>query len=76
MKILLVESIFKFMFPQLPLVLSVLEFIINVPVPLLQNDPAGLPNCKSLLVDPTVYLLFESVFGYSGRTLIKFALLL
>jgi hypothetical protein len=44
MNILLVESIARFMVAQLPLVLSVRLFILNVPVPLLQNDPAGIPN--------------------------------
>ncbi len=41
MNILLVESIARNMFAQLPLLLSVWMFILNVVVPLLQNDPNG-----------------------------------
>jgi hypothetical protein len=39
--ILLVKSIAKNMFAQFVPVLSVWLFILNVPVPLLQNDPNG-----------------------------------
>ncbi len=62
--ILLVASIAKNMFAQLPLVKSVWLFILNVPVPLLQNNPNG--NYEAPLfyvIDPTEYLLIELVFG-------------
>ena len=56
--ILLVASIERFINEQLPLVLSVRLYILNVP--LLQKDPAGLPNGNydppSLFTaDPTEY---------------------
>ena len=67
MNILLVPSIAKNMFAQLPLELSVMLFILNVPVPLLQNDPNG--NYEDPLICtivPTEYLLFELVFDDYG----------
>ncbi len=58
------------MFAQLSLDKSVMLFILNVPVPQLQNDPNG--NYEVLKVftfDPTEYWLYkESVFEYYGRT--------
>ena len=68
MNYVLVSSISRFINAQLPLLLSVRLFILNVPLPLLQNDPAGLPNGKydptpAFTVDPTEYLLTELVFG-------------
>ena len=61
------------MFAQFVPVLSVLLFILNVPLPLLQNDPIGDPNGKDELpyvftVDPIEYLLYVSVFGNLGAT--------
>ena len=50
MNILLVASIARFMFAQFVPRLSILLFILNAPLPLLQNDPSG-------NVDPP--LLFE-----------------
>ncbi len=60
MKILLVASSARFINAQLPLLLSVRLFILNVPLPVLQNDPAGTPNGnydspKLLTVNPTEY---------------------
>jgi hypothetical protein len=51
-----VESIAKNMFAQLVLVLSVRLFILNVPVPLLQNYPNGnYEDPRIFTVDPTEY---------------------
>ncbi len=56
MNILLVESIAKNMFAQLPLLNSVRLFILNVPVPLLQNDPNGNYEDPALFaIVPTEY---------------------
>ena len=66
MNILLVLFIAKFILTQLP-TLSVRLLIVNVPLPLSQNDPAGFPNgnydekskstCdpSTLTFDPIVY---------------------
>jgi hypothetical protein len=65
--LLLVASIAKNMLAQLPLVLSVWLFILNVPVPLLQNDPNG--NYEFVLlftIVPTEYLLYREVFEACG----------
>ncbi len=59
MNILLVASIARFMFAQLPLLLSVWLFILNVPVPLLQNDPNGSYEVSIIFaIVPTEYLLY------------------
>ena len=60
MNISLVVSIARFIFAQLPLLLSIRLFIVNVPP--LQNAPTGDPNgnydpAKALTFDPTEYLL-------------------
>ncbi len=69
MNILLVESIAKNMFAHLVLVLSVRLFILNVPVPLLQNDPNGNYEDPAVFTfDPTEYRLFELVFGKYDKT--------
>ncbi len=58
-----VASIAKNMFAQLPVLLSVWLFILNVPVPLLQNDPNGNYEVSAVrTVGPTEYLLFNEVF--------------
>jgi hypothetical protein len=51
-----VASIAKNMFAQFVLVLSVWLFILNVPAPLLQNDPNGRPAPPLLITgNPTEY---------------------
>ena len=56
MNTLLVASIAKNIYAQLPLLLSVWLFILNVPVPLLQNDPNGNDEVAVLVVVvPTEY---------------------
>ncbi len=61
--ILLVESIARFINAQLPLLLSVRLFILNVPLPLKQNYPNG--NYDPLYIfaaDPTEYIFNGSDF--------------
>ncbi len=59
MNIVLEESIARYMFAQLVLVLSVRLFILNVPVPLLQNDPNGRSEVPYwFTIVPIEYLLF------------------
>ena len=49
--------------------LSVKLFILNAPLPLLQNNPNGkLDTPRFLKVDPTENLLYECVFGMLGET--------
>ena len=63
MNIKLLESISKNMFAQCVLVLSVWLFILNVQVPLLQNDPNGSYEDPAVFtVVSTEYLLNEPVF--------------
>ncbi len=64
---LLVASIARNMFAQFVPVLSVWLFILNVPVPLLQNDPNGNYEVPLLCTAvPTEYLLYREVFEACG----------